>query len=235
MPQSAGYGKMRNLRNYYRLLHVQPDAPVEVIHASYRTMMREMRQHPDLGGLDSYAALLNEAYSTLCDPALRAAYDRKLPVRFERRPHPAHTPRNSEHRCRRCGTSLPDRHGSCLNCPVCGSPLQQGKEAARRSDSRRALTRTKRSDALHYYTRGPQEAQEAEMINLSPKGMRLFCRQRLAPGTVLKISGPDLTASAIVTNSRQEMVNGQNVHSVGISFLEVEFDSPRGLFLSVSA
>ncbi len=73
------------------------------------------------------------------------------------------------------------------------------------------------------------------MIDLSPKGMRLICRQRLAPGTVLKISGPDLTASAVVTNCREEVVKGQNVHCVGVSFFEVEFDSPCGVFLSVSA
>jgi hypothetical protein len=39
----------QNRRNYYRILHVQPDAPMEVIRASYRTLMQKLRFHPDLG------------------------------------------------------------------------------------------------------------------------------------------------------------------------------------------
>ena len=68
----------RNRRNYYRILHVQPEAPVEIIRASYRTLMGPLRQHPDRGGDHHVAALLNEAYAVLSDPARRAAYDRSL-------------------------------------------------------------------------------------------------------------------------------------------------------------
>ena len=64
-----------NRRNYYRILHVQPEAPVEVIRASYRALMGTLRQHPDLGGEHSVAVLLNEAFQVLSDPAQRAAYD----------------------------------------------------------------------------------------------------------------------------------------------------------------
>ena len=41
---------MENRRNYYRILHVQPDAPTEIIKSSYRTLMQKLRMHPDLGG-----------------------------------------------------------------------------------------------------------------------------------------------------------------------------------------
>ena len=69
---------MKNRRNYYRVLQLQPDAPPEIIHASYRAIMRELRRHPDLGGSTSDAAILNEAYETLSDPVRRAAYDEEL-------------------------------------------------------------------------------------------------------------------------------------------------------------
>ncbi len=65
-----------NRRNYYRILHVQQDAPVEVIKSSYRTLMQKLRYHPDLGGDEWNAALLNEALDVLCDGKKRAAYDR---------------------------------------------------------------------------------------------------------------------------------------------------------------
>jgi len=69
---------MKNKRNYYRLLHVQVDAPVSVIKASYRAMMQKLQLHPDLGGDDWNASLLNEARDTLLDPDKRRAHDEKL-------------------------------------------------------------------------------------------------------------------------------------------------------------
>ncbi len=68
-----------NRRNYYRILHVQRDAPLEVIKSSYRTLMQRLKMHPDLGGDHWNAALINEAYQVLTDPEKRAAYDLTLP------------------------------------------------------------------------------------------------------------------------------------------------------------
>ena len=64
---------MKNRRNYYRILHVQPDAPVEIIKASYKTLMQKLGQHPDLGGGHENAALINEAYAVVTDPVRREA------------------------------------------------------------------------------------------------------------------------------------------------------------------
>lgn len=66
---------MNNRRNYYRILHVQPDAPLAVIKASYRAQMQKLKLHPDLGGDEKNAATINEAYATLSDEKKRAAYD----------------------------------------------------------------------------------------------------------------------------------------------------------------
>ena len=69
---------MHNKRNYYRILHVQFDAPPAVIRASYRAIMQKLRAHPDLGGEEWNASLINEARKVLLDPSLRAAYDLQL-------------------------------------------------------------------------------------------------------------------------------------------------------------
>ena len=69
---------VRNKRNYYRILHVQPDAPTEVIRASYRTLMQKLKQHPDLGGEHWNASVINEAHDVLVDIDRRHAYDRIL-------------------------------------------------------------------------------------------------------------------------------------------------------------
>ena len=68
---------MKNRRNYYRVLHVQPDAPVELIKASYRTLMHKMKRHPDLGGDHETAVIINEAYDTLIESSRRRNYFRR--------------------------------------------------------------------------------------------------------------------------------------------------------------
>ncbi|MBN4050553.1 DnaJ domain-containing protein [Gammaproteobacteria bacterium AH-315-M22] len=69
---------MKNRRNYYRLLRVQPDASLEIIKHSYRTLMQKLQHHPDLGGEEWNASNINIAYATLRDTKKRTAYDRKL-------------------------------------------------------------------------------------------------------------------------------------------------------------
>ena len=66
---------MRNRRNLYRVLQVQPDAPYEIIKASYRTLMQKLKAHPDLGGDEWNAAVINEAYAVLSDTEKRKKYD----------------------------------------------------------------------------------------------------------------------------------------------------------------
>jgi curved DNA-binding protein CbpA len=68
----------RERRNLYRLLHVQPESPPEVIKAAYRVLMSTLRAHPDLGGDPALASQLNGAYAVLMDPAQRREYDRTL-------------------------------------------------------------------------------------------------------------------------------------------------------------
>ncbi len=62
--------------DYYEILQVHPRASQEMIKKAYRTLMGDMRGHPDLGGDPERAKLINEAYSVAGDPDLRRAYDR---------------------------------------------------------------------------------------------------------------------------------------------------------------
>ena len=68
---TLGFGR----RDYYRLLQVDPEAHPEILRAAYRTLLRVLRKHPDLGGDEAQARLLIEAYETLSNPQRRAAYN----------------------------------------------------------------------------------------------------------------------------------------------------------------
>jgi hypothetical protein len=61
--------------DYYEILQVHPRASAEMIKKAYRTLMGDMRGHPDLGGDVERAKLINEAYAVLSDSDLRRAYD----------------------------------------------------------------------------------------------------------------------------------------------------------------
>lgn len=97
---------MQNRRNFYRILHVQPDAPVEIIRTSYRTLIQRLKMHPDLGGDHARATLINEAFATLRDREKRAAYDRKLAESRESRP--GVRPETERARSRGGGTGPPE-------------------------------------------------------------------------------------------------------------------------------
>src|SRR6185436_17399536 len=60
--------------DYYRILHVQPDAPTPVIHAIYRTLLNRLQSSATFAG-EADAALIEEAYAVLSNAQRRAAYD----------------------------------------------------------------------------------------------------------------------------------------------------------------
>jgi hypothetical protein len=62
----------------YKILQVDPSAHPEVVRAAYRTLLRSLGKHPDLGGSDSEARTIIEAYEVLSNPERRRAYDQWL-------------------------------------------------------------------------------------------------------------------------------------------------------------
>lgn len=64
--------------DYYRVLQVDPIAHPEVVRAAYRTLLRVLGKHPDLGGDEAEARTIIDAYRTLSNPERRRAYDQWL-------------------------------------------------------------------------------------------------------------------------------------------------------------
>ena len=228
---------MKNRRNYYRLLQVQPDAPVQVLRSAFRTLMRELKQHPDLGGSNAEAALLIAAYDTLSDPTKRAAYDREFLTRSTRQESGGGAAGRSisiKPSCPFCKTPLARKAGVIASCPVCRSPLRSQATAEMNRSYRRSVQRLKNDSWIYYCSSWPQKARRAMMIDLSPKGIRFSCGERLLLGSVLKIDGPVFEGTARVTNVRSRETDGEGLYTVGASFLAVRFDNPKGTFLSTS-
>jgi hypothetical protein len=229
---------IKNRRNFYRILQVQPDATPEIIRASYRTLMLDLKQHPDLGGSNFSASILNEAYGVLRDSKRRAAYDKELSLKngdlrqgrsSSRQPQPI----PSTH-CPFCKGPLNRKLTPGEQCPICFTPVQSDRTASALS-GKRALARIKTSDRMFYYSAWPGKPAEGHMIDFSPKGMRFLCGEKLVSKTVLKISTGFLEASATVTNMQEQFSNGRKNYSVGVRFIAVQFTESTGNLLSTSA
>jgi curved DNA-binding protein CbpA len=226
---------MKNRRNYYRILQVQPDAPNEVIHASYRAMMRDLKKHPDLGGSTYEAAILNEAFEVLGDPEKRADYDMELFLKFTKQMNSRTLSPIAPIICPVCRRPLSRRPEAGEMCSTCRTPLQSDEAPLSLPSNKRLLERVKSSELVEFYDSWPGKPRKGKMIDFSPKGLRFLSAERLAPRTVLKISSRLFEASGAVTNVSQEGTEEKPLYAVGICFLAVHFTDTRGTFLSTSA
>ena len=69
---------MKDSENPYKLLKVDSEAPLEVVKAAYRALMKSNSMHPDLGGENHLAQGINDAYQILSDAEQRRKLDSKL-------------------------------------------------------------------------------------------------------------------------------------------------------------
>jgi curved DNA-binding protein CbpA len=231
---------MKKRLNYYQVLHVQPDAPLEIIRASYRTMMQKMRKHPDLGGNQGDAAAINEAYATLNNPMNRAAYDKaRLKPEPNSRPLertrlPAHRPMTTTRRCAFCSAEHKHTQNPKTNvfCETCKSPLLLATQAQLEDSCRRSINRFSNDQPLVFFTHWLQEkACTGRTNDISLNGMKLSSNLKLAKGQIIKIDSPALKAVARVTNCRRQDVGW----GVGVQFISLYFEHSRGSFIEARA
>ena len=245
---------IKNRRNYYRLLCVQPDAPLEVIKASYRTLMQSLRHHPDLGGVHWNAALINEAYAVLSRPETREAYDRasnglentvgsnartraRLVARRGEleRARSAQPPSRDIIRpsiCAFCNTRNQGNRQSVDGvCRGCGGSLRQLIGLTAGQLSRRAARRIEHDAAIQYRVDSSRPGSTpGRVVDLSPTGLGFASPRRLRPGLVIKIDSATLSAIAKVTRCHAEP--GTNLFTTGAQFLTFRLLYPRGTFVS---
>jgi hypothetical protein len=232
----------RNRRNYYRILYVQPEAPQEIITASYRTLMGPLRQHPDRGGSHEAAALLNEAYAVLGDPARRCAYDRTLNKERLRRTPPAATAAPAadpaqwlrDHCCPFCRQPLPGKADIVANCNRCDAPLSappRPPSVMRELFGKRRSTRHPRKAQVVLYPAWGARPVAAELVDLSLTGMALLVPAAVPESAAIRVTDPGFDAVALVVACRQRAGR----HVVHARLLTLETRGQRGMMVSVRA
>ena len=227
---------VKNRRNYYRILHVQPDAPVEIIKASYKTLMQKLGQHPDLGGGHENAALINEAYAVVTDPVRREAYDRELRAAKRGYTHGGHASPSSTC-CVFCGAPHPfEQVGDPeLVCTQCEAPLSPATRP-RLEQEQRAVARMPRRQAIRYFTKWPQRTGfKGWTLDVSLNGMKFVAQRPLQPQTLVKIDSDLCGAVGVVVNCLMDRRVLGVTWQIGIQFETVRFQKTNGSFVSAQA
>jgi DnaJ-class molecular chaperone len=226
-------------RNYYKILHVQPDAPDQVIKASYRTMMQRLRMHPDLGGDHLTAALINEAFRTIGDPVRRALYDRWLArtgqqVGDEPEVQAAAPTFAACHFCNKAHGPSEARDPDGI-CDACGASLFPAQLTNHDAASRRAITRVPRNlriTVLRAVNR--RDAAKGITQDISLNGARFLTHTQLALDERLLIDCEFCSAVAIVRSVRTHKVDTDGFE-VGVQFLTLRVKRQRGGLISTVA
>ena len=225
---------MSTQHDYYGILHVHPDAPVEIVRASYRTLMQRMRLHPDLGGDNELAQLVNEAYAILSNPSKRAKYDLDRHAAFLRRyaPQGAHGTRRECLFCRTSFSMERDADAAAL-CTECGSPLRLAERQRIEYSMRRMVQRYVRLHPVKIYTEWPAERSiGGSMRDLSLNGMRFTAEPTFEIDRLIKIDCELCRTIARVAYCDRDGAEG---NIIGVEFMTVRFASTRGTFVSAQA
>ena len=222
--------------DYYRVLHVQPDAPAAIIHASYRTLVQ--RALGASRGSDEIA-LLDMAYAILGDPQRRTAYDQdRLGEGTAAHPE-THDPDGAPgtRNCLFCGTP----HGlrrvleRSDECGHCASPLFAAERHRFEYSGQRMLNRIPKRHAIDIWVTWPQVAPiKSEMRNLSLNGMSFVSAVRLQLNQVIRIDCSELRALARIAHLERD-AEGSGGFTVGVEFLTLRFRQIRGSFVSAEA
>ncbi|NNC67607.1 MAG: DnaJ domain-containing protein [Gammaproteobacteria bacterium] len=242
---------MKNRRNYYQILHVQADAPKEVIRSSYQTMMQKLKMHPDLGGRHDEAAVVNEAYSVLMNDTARAEYDTNLssnpnvkqrakntnpsttPIRQNKKNFHAY----NKQQCAFCNTqhNMGNNIGPDDVCPKCDSPVFPAKKQTEKVCGKRTIQRINKEWTVRFYNSWPNaEAHIGKTKNVSLNGMQLITPELLDINQLVKIMSSELDTVANVVN-RQLGSNEKTVEwSYGLEFLTLRFHQAHGTFISLA-
>lgn len=234
-------------RNYYEVLHVSRDAPLEIIRGSYRTMMQQLGHHPDRGGDTATAALINEAYAVLSNEERRAEYDARLDVMshvargvpgVDTDPEPVPASDRILDLSRECVfCETPHAFGSVVEidtgCQVCGSHLYAADNRRMESEGQRGVERVGKRQKITFYTHWPQHKGIAGRIeDISLTGLRLVTRHGLVEGQRIKIASDVVQAVANVTHCDYRR-HGWTMQCVaGVRFITLRFGRTVGGFVS---
>lgn len=230
--------------NWYDVLQVERDASAHDIRSSYRRLMQSAGNHPDRGGDARKAAIINKAYSVLCDPERRREYDAHFNVidlvatgiHFTNDPFaPEDVDSDNEDVCLFCRqphgcVDVNDEESACVHC---GSPVTAVSRQLFETVDHRSMHRIGKSLGLRFYTQWPQkQPYGGRTEDVSLTGLRMVTRTQVQIGQRLRIVSKLLHAVGTVVHTSTRHNNWRREHVAGIEFETLRLVRLSGGFLS---
>ena len=248
--------------DYYQILHVDREAPLAVIKASYRALMQSMNGHPDRGGDHQTATIINEAYAILSNPEKRQAYDRfgqrdadhgsrtkvSRPGAAQRNTNTSSA--NQSRHPRSNGYDVQQQLSTASCCVFCGHPHAQGVQVTRETSCANCSS--------------PLALKQQQVISAS--GSRAIARYpKQQPiqfyvdwpgsaqlGRTLDVSPNGMLFETTTALQRQQVIKiccalcdatarvahvkiGADTVAIGVEFITLRFAQTQGGFVSVDA
>ena len=249
-----------NRRNYYRVLHIQPDAPPAIISSIYKTLLKNKATSIDLA---------QEAFSVLSVPHKRKHYDQLLKLKKhvnatalnsidrikKKTKYDSSDPRIKNKDAKNTSTPLSAHKKNstyqplityyCIFCktPQSLSPIKYIDELCVECSSplhssqesfpfpRRFFSRMDLTTPFSYYAYWPGIKTVANLSDLSPTGLRFTTRQALNKNEIIKIEADQFQAVGQV----KYLKPAGSLFIIGVQFLTIKFNTQKGTFMSVSA
>lgn len=234
-------------RNYYEVLHVDRDAPMEVIRGSYRRLMQQRGHHPDLGGDTAIAATINKAYAVLTDPGRRTEYDARLDdalrvaqsfvdeADVQSAATQASRVLDPARECVFC--EMPHGLGTIIEadakCENCDSPLCAAENLRIELADKRAVARIQKRLDVRFFTDWRQtEAFAGRTEDISLNGLRLVTKRGIRKRQRIKLVSSVVEAVGNITHCVPRRAGWKTEHVAGVSFVTLRFVKSVGGFLS---
>jgi curved DNA-binding protein CbpA len=222
--------------------------------------MSTMRRHPDLGGDHETAALINEAYETLSDPAKRAVYDEaraakamRASIRADRDSRTASGADSDEDsdsevaatagqarkardlvpRCPFCRHAVMRRMAREPRCERCQAPLRPVSvpQTPRAEGERRGIPRVSKADWAVLHLVARDAGLDVRLRDLSPDGISIFSGRALPMHQRIRIRNPQLDVIADVVACRR----AGTVFTVHAVLVTAYYPHDTGVFVSATA
>lgn len=130
-------------KNHYEVLQVDRNASLAVVRGAYHALLKNARNHPDLGGSEVAAQAINAAFSVLADPSARRDYDRELAATHPALGHRAPLVRTEYilicPSCRKRNHVDDDRTLERMRCGACKAVLLPTRRMPLENDHARAF------------------------------------------------------------------------------------------------
>ena len=214
-----------NAPDYYRVLQIPPDAPVPLIHSSYRTLVRRARSGSPGG---DEIARLDAAYAVLSDPQRRAAYDVQRASQSRTEAGPAGT-------CLFCGAphGIDRMFARDDECARCASPLYPAERHRLEYSGQRILGRIQLRYPISIWTQFQRETAIAgEMRNLSLNGIGFTAGVLFEANQIVRVDCAQLHAIGRIAHA-EPTTQGPHPFSAGLEFVTLLLRGSVGLLSSI--